>query len=167
MFEYEESAYQDAGSKENVIRAFIGKKEAKMYSKLGLTAFNLPAFIFPMYYLIFRKCYISGAIVYGVLFALGTLALSDGLNFMLALVLRLALGMMFYMIYQWEITRRIDKWTAEGKDYKEMELMAVQKGGTNIPLVIAIIAIETLINYIYYVLIFGAAGYSIYDLLIK
>jgi len=166
MFEYEEgAAYDDTRSKEDVIRVFIGHKEPVMYPKLGTASFNPFTFISPVYYLIYRKCYISGAVAYGILFALGTLPLSNYMHTMLVFVFRIVAATMFYKIYQWEIMRRIDKWEGEDKSYKEMETLASLKGGTNILAVIIILVLEVIAYYIFYALIFGAAGYSIYDLL--
>lgn len=163
MFEYEESAYGDNRSIEDVIRAFIGRKEPVMYPKLGLSSFNPFAFLFPIYYFIFRKCYISGIIAYGITFALETLPVDYSIYRILILIFKVAAGALFYKIYQWEIMRRIDKWTAEDKSYKEMETLASLKGGTNILAVVIVVAVEMIVSYIFYALILGAAGYSIYD----
>jgi len=166
MFEYEEeSAYYGGRTKEDVVRAFIGRKASVMYPKLGLISFNPFTFISPIYYFIYRKCYISAAISYGIVYALQSLSVDNSTYSMLMLIFRIVAATMFYKIYQWEIMRRVDKWTAESKTFEEMETLAAHKGGTSILTVIIILVIELIITYIFYALIIGATGYSIYDIL--
>ena len=117
---------------EKFVKSYIGRNADEMYEKMNKKgSFNVFCMLFGIIYMIYRKMYL---VAFGT-FLINTLLLSDILGNIKGgtLILGIILGFLFYPLYKWHITRKIDKFKQQTSDEDEINNMCIKKGGISIP----------------------------------
>ena len=122
---------------EDLVRAYAGKQ----YPKFNTRRFNVPAFLFSVIYLLFRKMYIAGVVVFAVEILLFNIVHSHLLKFVDATVLILILngilglviGFLVNRYYIFAVGVKIGRLKVRypGRSQAEMRGICMAKGGTN------------------------------------
>lgn len=117
-----------------LIKAFIGKKDDKMYEKTKNGGFNFFAFLFGPVYFAYRKMYLS-AIIFAAVNILGII-INQSLSTIFFII-----GLIFYPAYKSFITNKLKKLLKDNPNSSKEELLdkAKKAGGTSIFGVIGII----------------------------
>ena len=122
---------------EDLVKAYAGKK----YEKFSKRRFNILAFLFSVIYLLFRKMYIAGVVVFALEILLFNLVHDHVLKFVDATVLMLivngilglAIGFLVNRYYIFAVGVKIGRLKVRypGREHAEMRGICEAKGGTN------------------------------------
>lgn len=136
---------------EELYRAWIGdRNQDDYYRKMKNGGFNWWAFFFRELYLLSRKMFIESVILtvgsYILFMILGMINVPDiGYN-ILAFVIALTTGFLYYPLYKWNIKRKIEKYKKKGLSYEEQLEIAKKYGGDKATVaVIVMVFIEFII----------------------
>ena len=130
-----------------LIRAYIGSKESKMYYKaISKKGFNIWAYLFGGLYYAYRKLFIASLIII-IINILIIYVLK--LNYLLAFV-NILYASLFYKIYGSHIEKQVDKIKKENPNSTGDELIRTcsRKGGISILFPIVILIISFVCSYI-------------------
>lgn len=110
------------------LKAFIGKN----YDKITTRNFNFSAFFFSSFYVLYRKMFWQGLVLYCAMFAANNLFGSIGK--VISLVIALATGLMFNKIYVKYATDEVEKIKQENPNGNSnaINLACFSKGGTSV-----------------------------------
>ena len=107
---YDKSNYQQTEdirvSDTDLIKAYIGPKASEMMPKMGQPyAFNIFAFLAPVYYFAYRKMYVFAigfSLIFGLLFRLMPMEYA-------LIAWCIAGGFLFYPLYEWDVCHKIER----------------------------------------------------------
>lgn len=131
---------------ERFIKSYMGKNADQIYEKIMNGGINIWAILFGISYFVYRKMYF----VSGILLLIVSIVIF-GIPYTLSYVL-LLIGLMFYSLYKWDITRKLRKIKKENKDKNEQQLIEIakSKGGTSILGVIVFLIIYIIIFVLFW-----------------
>lgn len=130
----------------DLIRAYIGNKNNKMYYKTASKkGFNIWAFLFGMLYFLYRKLYIT-SIVFGLINVLIVYVFEIPV---LVIGTNLIAGVSFYKIYGMQVEKKIDKLKYENLNLSSEELLkkcSKQGGRSAFAIILFIVLIFVLVS---------------------
>ena len=130
---------------EAFLKAFIGKN----YEKITTRNFNFSAFFFSSLYVLYRKMFWQGLVLYCAMFVSSNLLGSIGK--VISLVIALATGLMFNKIYVKYATDEVEKIKQQNPDGNSnaINLVCFSKGGTSVGNIFLGLFIAIVISIIY------------------
>lgn len=132
-------------TEEQLYKAWIGNKAETMYLNMQKTSFNPWAFLFGVFYMIYRKMYLIAIIAYIINMVVIEVTNSGFVSILLWIVY----GFAFYPLYKWDIKRKLNNFKAQNYTDEQILALAKEKGGTSkiwiLVLIIAIVAIISLV----------------------
>lgn len=115
----------------------------KMENLNSFTSWNWAAFFFSTYWMMYRKMYAYGAILYAVSCVMNLLGLSG-----LSLLVSIGVGIVGNFLYMKDINNRTDK--AMDMQPEEREVFIQKNSGTGWVGVVVIIAVELVLGMLFY-----------------
>ena len=130
---------------EAFLKAFIGKN----YEKITTRNFNFSAFFFSSLYVLYRKMFWQGLVLYCAMFVSSNLLGSIGK--VISLVIALATGLMFNKIYVKYATDEVEKIKQQNPNGNSnvINLVCFSKGGTSVGNIFLGLFIAIVISIIY------------------
>lgn len=130
---------------EAFLKAFIGKN----YEKITTRNFNFSAFFFSSLYVLYRKMFWQGLVLYCAMFVSSNLLGSIGK--VISLVIALATGLMFNKIYVKYATYEVEKIKQQNPNGNSnvINLVCFSKGGTSVGNIFLGLFIAIVISIIY------------------
>lgn len=130
---------------EAFLKAFIGKN----YEKITTRNFNFSAFFFSPLYVLYRKMFWQGLVLYSAMFVSSNLLGSIGK--VISLVIALATGLMFNKIYVKYATDEVEKIKQQNQNGNSnaINLACFSKGGTSVGNIFLGLFIVMVISIIY------------------
>ena len=127
------------------MKAFIGKN----YEKITTRNFNFSAFFFSSLYVLYRKMFWQGLVLYCAMFVSSNLLGSIGK--VISLVIALATGLMFNKIYVKYATDEVEKIKQQNPNGNSnaINLVCFSKGGTSVGNIFLGLFIAIVISIIY------------------
>lgn len=129
--------------------AYIGKN----YDKIKNNKFNFSAWFFSFFYILYRKMYIQGSLLFLGISGL-SFFLSSEVSTILVSALLILIGFMFNGIYMNYVKKQVNLIRKNNPNCSEEKLIDIckSKGGTNIFIAIAIsVVLSTITSTIYYI----------------
>ena len=146
---------------DDLIEDFVGKN----YEKISKRKYNLSAFFFNVFYLLYRKLYLEGIVLFFVLIfsSLFLSIINPGIALLLEVLISLILCFLFNKYYLGKAKKKIDKIKSKNKSKSITDLKNVCKkaGGTNIVLSILISVLLTIVASVVIMTLFAAVIYTI------
>lgn len=129
-----------------LVKKFIGKNADVIYDKMEKKgSFNVFCMLFSFFYFLYRKMYLIGLIS----FLLQSLIANYVKNIFVSIICMVIWGFIFYPLYKFHITRKINKIKETVNTEEEINSMCTKRGGTSIiaaiivPLILIIILIAS------------------------
>jgi len=147
---FEQEKIQKTDFDERFVKAYIGNKADKMYDSVKNGGFNIWGFLFGVGYFAYRKMYLI-SVAFIIICDLIALLIPKIGNYV-----GMIIGIMFYPLYKWDITRKLRKIKKDNPNANEGQLLYVakNKGGTS--------AIGAITFYVVYILIIVFINLFIY-----
>lgn len=130
-----------------LVKKFIGKNADVIYDKMEKKgSFNVFCMLFSFFYFLYRKMYLIGLIS----FLIQSIIANYVKNIFVSIICMVIWGFIFYPLYKFHITRKINKIKEKATTEEEINNMCIKKGGTSIiaaiivPLILIIILIASL-----------------------
>lgn len=148
---------------DDLIEDFIGKN----YEKISKRKYNLSAFFFGIFYLLYRKLYLEGIILFFILIfsSLFLSLINPGIALLLEILVNLILCLFFNKYYLDKAKKKIDKIKNKNKNKSITDLKNICKkaGGTNIVLSIVISILLTIVVTVIMLVMFASIIYTIFS----
>ncbi len=151
---------------ENIIKAFVQKNSDYYLNKWKLMAttgskisWNWPAFLFGVFWLVYRKMYLQSFIL---IIASIITSFIPFINMIFALAIWIGLGLFGNYIYSYFTYNKLLEIKNLAKNEEEIRFLAIQKGGTSVVGVLVLIGIFILLEILFMVIIASVSSNSYY-----
>ena len=155
-----------SGGDEQFVKNWMGK----LYEKAQNKKFNWCAAFFRGAYLLYRKMYVTGIIVFileAVLEVMACLIMTKnpiagaGIFALVSIGLFIGMGLGFYRLYKNFINGKLNSYRSQTADENQLMEIANQKGGTSVIAVVLYYLITSIVLPVVLFLVVGAAFFSI------